>query len=161
MVKFAKNGSDVTDRCPQAGEGVHQAVIGRHLWRSSVLLADDWFIGTTDVAPEFPSDYPNMTLKFHTMIMKLCKFSKQSRSDRMLLFWNRNWVPPRPGYLQESKQGVRSAGRVLILDEMITGFRWDLGGAQKFHEWFLICRRSARPWATDLLSLRLPASTKS
>jgi glutamate-1-semialdehyde 2,1-aminomutase len=40
---------------------------------------------------------------------------------------------PAAGYLQQVKDLCEARGAVLIFDEMITGFRWHLGGAQKFH----------------------------
>ena len=40
---------------------------------------------------------------------------------------------PAHGYLQAVKDLCENHGALLIFDEMITGFRWHLGGAQKFH----------------------------
>ncbi len=40
---------------------------------------------------------------------------------------------PAAGLSGASEGIVRTARAVLIFDEMITGFRWHLGGAQKFH----------------------------
>jgi glutamate-1-semialdehyde 2,1-aminomutase len=37
---------------------------------------------------------------------------------------------PRPGYLQSVKDLAHASGALLIFDEMITGFRWHLRGAQ-------------------------------
>jgi glutamate-1-semialdehyde 2,1-aminomutase len=42
-------------------------------------------------------------------------------------------TPPEPGYLQGVKDLCREQGAVLLFDETITGFRWHLGGAQRFH----------------------------
>ena len=42
-------------------------------------------------------------------------------------------VEPAAGYLEGVKRLCEEAGIILIFDEMITGFRWHLGGAQKFH----------------------------
>src|SRR5208337_434228 len=42
-------------------------------------------------------------------------------------------TPPVPGYLAQVKELCEARGAVLIFDEMITGFRWHLGGAQKYH----------------------------
>jgi glutamate-1-semialdehyde 2,1-aminomutase len=42
-------------------------------------------------------------------------------------------VPPTANYLNQVKELCEERGAVLIFDEMITGFRWHLGGAQKFH----------------------------
>jgi glutamate-1-semialdehyde 2,1-aminomutase len=43
---------------------------------------------------------------------------------------NMGVVPPRPGYLQMLRRLTEDAGALLILDEVMTGFRVDLGGAQ-------------------------------
>lgn len=43
------------------------------------------------------------------------------------------WMAPQPGYLAGVQALCREHGVVFILDEMITGFRWDNGGAQKVH----------------------------
>ena len=40
-------------------------------------------------------------------------------------------VPPRPGFLEALREVPRKAGVLLIFDEVITGFRVSLGGAQK------------------------------
>jgi len=42
-------------------------------------------------------------------------------------------APPLPNYLAAVKQLCEQYGTVLFFDETITGFRWHLGGAQKFH----------------------------
>jgi glutamate-1-semialdehyde 2,1-aminomutase len=43
---------------------------------------------------------------------------------------NMGCVEPRPGYLQALREITRAAGTVLIFDEVMTGFRVSLGGAQ-------------------------------
>ncbi len=42
-------------------------------------------------------------------------------------------VPPEPGFLKEVQRLCRAHGAVFILDGMICGFRWSLGGGQAFH----------------------------
>jgi glutamate-1-semialdehyde 2,1-aminomutase len=42
-------------------------------------------------------------------------------------------TPPLPGYLETVKALCEERCTILIFDEMITGFRWHLGGAQAFH----------------------------
>jgi glutamate-1-semialdehyde 2,1-aminomutase len=41
--------------------------------------------------------------------------------------------PLRPGFLQEVRELAHRHGALFILDEMITGFRWHLGGAQELY----------------------------
>jgi glutamate-1-semialdehyde 2,1-aminomutase len=44
---------------------------------------------------------------------------------------NMGCVPPAPGYLEGLRQITRESGSVLIFDEVMTGFRLALGGAQE------------------------------
>jgi glutamate-1-semialdehyde 2,1-aminomutase len=46
---------------------------------------------------------------------------------------NMNCVPPAPGFLQALREECDSAGAVLIFDEVMTGFRVALGGAQQLY----------------------------
>jgi glutamate-1-semialdehyde 2,1-aminomutase len=43
-------------------------------------------------------------------------------------------VPPVDNFLHELQALCRKNGTVLIFDEMITGFRWDNGGGQAYHD---------------------------
>jgi len=44
---------------------------------------------------------------------------------------NMGTVPPAPGFLETLREETKKAGALLIFDEVITGFRVSLGGAQK------------------------------
>jgi len=46
---------------------------------------------------------------------------------------NMNCVPPAPGFLQSLREECDRAGAVLIFDEVMTGFRVALGGAQSLY----------------------------
>ena len=46
---------------------------------------------------------------------------------------NMNCVPPLPGYLQSLREITRHHGALLIFDEVMTGFRVALGGAQQLY----------------------------
>ena len=46
---------------------------------------------------------------------------------------NMGVVPPKPGFLQFLRTITRQYGTVLIFDEVITGFRLALGGAQEYY----------------------------
>lgn len=46
---------------------------------------------------------------------------------------NANFVEPEPGYLQAAKELCQREGALLIFDEVITGFRVALGGAQELY----------------------------
>lgn len=46
---------------------------------------------------------------------------------------NMGCVPPRPGYLQAVRELTQREGTLLILDEVMTGFRVSFGGAQELY----------------------------
>jgi glutamate-1-semialdehyde 2,1-aminomutase len=46
---------------------------------------------------------------------------------------NAGTIPPAPGYLEGLRQITRQYGALLILDEVMTGFRVTLGGAQRLY----------------------------
>jgi len=46
---------------------------------------------------------------------------------------NAGTIPPAPGYLEGLREITREHGALLILDEVMTGFRVTLGGAQRFY----------------------------
>jgi glutamate-1-semialdehyde 2,1-aminomutase len=46
---------------------------------------------------------------------------------------NMGVVPPEPGYLAGLRELTRAHGALLVFDEVITGFRVGLGGAQELH----------------------------
>ncbi len=46
------------------------------------------------------------------------------------VFYNAGCIPPEPGFLQHLRQRTEADGIVLIFDEVLSGFRMALGGAQ-------------------------------
>lgn len=46
---------------------------------------------------------------------------------------NMNCIPPAPGFLETLREVCTASGAVLILDEVMTGFRFGLQGAQGFY----------------------------
>jgi glutamate-1-semialdehyde 2,1-aminomutase len=46
---------------------------------------------------------------------------------------NMNCIPPEPGFLQALRDACTQSGAVLILDEVMTGFRFGLQGAQGYY----------------------------
>tara|TARA_R110002110_G_C13470397_1_gene720532 strand:+ start:9934 stop:11214 length:1281 start_codon:yes stop_codon:yes gene_type:complete len=46
---------------------------------------------------------------------------------------NMNCIPPKPGFLETLREVCTASGAVLILDEVMTGFRFGLAGAQGFY----------------------------
>ena len=135
MVKFAKNGSDVTT----AAVKLARAYTGRDLVAicgdQPFFSTDDWFIGSTEMNAGIPQAVIEMTLRFRYNDIDSLRelFDKHPRQIACVLMEAEAAVPPASGYLKAVKELCEARGAVLVFDEMITGFRWHLGGAQKFH----------------------------
>jgi glutamate-1-semialdehyde 2,1-aminomutase len=135
MVKFAKNGSDVTT----AAVKLARAYTGRDLVAicgdQPFFSTDDWFIGTIEMNAGVPESVGKLTLKFrYNDLASLGELFDQHPGQIACVVMEAETVtPPVPGYLKQVKELCEQRGAVLIFDEIITGFRWHLGGAQKFH----------------------------
>lgn len=135
MVKFAKNGSDVTT----AAVKLARAYTGRELVAicgdQPFFSTDDWFIGTTEMNAGIPPVIANLTLKFRYNDLHSLRtlFDQYPGQIACVIMEAEACVPPEPGYLRQLKELCEARGAVLVFDEMITGFRWHLRGAQKFH----------------------------
>src|ERR1051325_149601 len=133
MVKFAKNGSDVTT----AAVKLARAYTGRDLVAICVdhpfYSVDDWFIGTTDMSAGIPQAVKDLTVKFHYNDIEEVKsiFEKYPNQIACLFMEVERLEAPKDNFLQKVKQICHDNGALLIFDEIITGFRWHLGGAQK------------------------------
>ena len=135
MVKFAKNGSDVTTAAIKLARAYTGrdliAICGDHPFFS----VDDWFIGVTEVNAGIPDAISRMTLRFRYNDLASLRqlFDQHSNQIACVVLEPETTVPPAPGYLAQLKQLCEERGAVLLFDETITGFRWHLAGAQKFH----------------------------
>jgi glutamate-1-semialdehyde 2,1-aminomutase len=107
------------------------AVCGDHPFFS----VDDWFIGTTDVNAGIPEAISRLTLKFAYNDLGSLRqlFDQYPNQIACVVLEPESFVPPAPNYLSQLKQLCEERGAVLMFDETITGFRWHLAGAQKFH----------------------------
>jgi glutamate-1-semialdehyde 2,1-aminomutase len=135
MVKFAKNGSDVTT----AAVKLARAFTGKDLVAicadQPFFSTDDWFIGTTELNAGIPPSITEMTLKFRYNDLENLRILFDQHPGRIacVVMEPEAAIPPAAGYLQEVKKLCAEREALLIFDEMITGFRWHLGGGQKFH----------------------------
>ena len=70
---------------------------------------------------------------------------------------NTGCILPKPGYLEAMRELATRHGIVLIFDEVITGFRLGLGGAQGVSPFGRICRCSPKVLAAASRWRRLAA----
>jgi glutamate-1-semialdehyde 2,1-aminomutase len=132
MVKFAKNGSDVTT----AAVKLARAHTGRDLVaicaEHPFFSTDDWFIGTTPMDAGIPRAISEMTVRFHYNDLASLEalFAEHPGRIACVVMEAATAVEPKPGFLQGVIDLAHARGALFVLDEMITGFRWGLGGAQ-------------------------------
>ncbi len=136
MAKFAKNGSDATSaaiRLSRAYTGrEYIAICADHPFFS----VDDWFIGTTPMSAGIPKATRDLTLAFRYNDVSSVEalFATHPGQIACLILEAEKDAPPRDDFLGRVKALCAKHGAVFILDEMITGFRWDNGGAQTYHK---------------------------
>ena len=153
MVKFAKHGSTVTT----AAVKLARAFTGRKFvavpFEQPFFSFDDWFIGSTVLQKGVLLEAAQYTIKFHykdldslnqlfdaypgqiaAIIMEAattkspCPNSCGTQND------NCSSCPTNgQNFLKKTQEIAHKNGSLFILDEMITGFRWDFQGAQKFY----------------------------
>ncbi|MBC6110555.1 glutamate-1-semialdehyde 2,1-aminomutase [Pedobacter fastidiosus] len=136
MVKFAKHGSAVTS----AAMKLSRAYTGKKYVavpsEQPFFSYDDWFIGSTVMQRGIPEEGRNLTLKFNYNNIESLKqlFDQYPGEIAAVMLEAATTVEPKEGFLQEVKALCKSNGAVFIIDEMITGFRWDLRGAQTYFD---------------------------
>jgi glutamate-1-semialdehyde 2,1-aminomutase len=135
MVKFAKNGSDVTT----AAVKLARAFTGRDMVAicgdQPFFSVDDWFIGSTPLSAGIPKVTQDLTVKFQYNDLASLEslFRRYPSGIACVILEAETNVAPTPGFLEGLQELIRRNGSIFILDEMITGFRWHLGGAQTYY----------------------------
>jgi glutamate-1-semialdehyde 2,1-aminomutase len=136
MIKFGKNGSDVTN----AAVKLSRAYTGRDLVgipsNQPFFSVDDWFIGVTPMASGIPQCIRDMTVKFRYNDLKSVEdlFLQYPGKIACLIMEPAKEDDPVENFLHKVKDLCHKNGTVFILDEMITGFRWHINGAQKYYD---------------------------
>ena len=155
MVKFGKNGSNVTT----AAVKIARAYTNRRyvcIPRQHPFFSfDDWFIGTTPITRGVQPDHVTSTLVFDygNLASLEALFEAHAGEIAAVLMEPATTQLPCPpacegilscsspcyqcpnreqGFLHQVQALCRREGALFILDEMITGFRWHLQGAQTY-----------------------------
>jgi glutamate-1-semialdehyde 2,1-aminomutase len=157
MVKFTKNGSTAVS----AAVKLARAFTGRELVARCVeqpfLSYDDWFISSTPMTRGIPKETIGKTKVFHynninSLLQLISEFPEKlacvilepastecpSLGDKSagccgLQKCARNYGNVSGNFLQQVQALCNKHGIVFVLDEMITGFRWDIKGAQHIY----------------------------
>lgn len=135
MVKFCKDGSDATSAAVKTARAYTGrdmiACCGDHPFFS----IDDWFIGTTAMNAGVPEAIKQLTVTFRYNDLDSARtlFEKHPGRIAAVILEAARVDEPRDRFLHKLKELCHSHGALFILDEMITGFRWHKGGAQKHY----------------------------
>ncbi len=155
MVKFAKNGSNATT----AAVKIARAYTGRRYVcvprQHPFFSFDDWFIATTPMKRGIPEanasstlvfdygDVASLEALFHQHAGQIaCVMLEPATTvvpcgpecHRPLSHVPHRCVNPESNFLWVVQQLCNDEGALFILDEMITGFRWHLQGAQTYFD---------------------------
>jgi glutamate-1-semialdehyde 2,1-aminomutase len=130
MVRFSKNGSDVTSaaiRLARAHTGRDRiAVSGYHGWH-------DWYIGTTARNLGVPKSVQDLSSKF--IFNDPDSLERLFKTDPVgfaaVILEPTGACEPEDGFLERVRELCDQYGVVLVFDEIVTGFRVDMGGAQR------------------------------
>lgn len=128
-VRFAKNGTDVTSAAIRLARAYTKRdkviVCGYHGWQ-------DWYIGTTTRNKGVPKATSDLSISMPYNDLTFAEDLLRTEEYACIIMEPCNMVKPDADYLQEIKKLCEKYGSVLVFDEIITGFRFDLGGAQKY-----------------------------
>jgi glutamate-1-semialdehyde 2,1-aminomutase len=135
MVKFCKDGSTATTEALRLARAVtgrtHVACCADHPF----FATHDWFIGTSPMNAGIPQAVRDLTLTFRYNDIDSVRalFAEHPGSIAALIMEPAKTIEPQAGFLHEVQRLCRENGALFILDEMITGFRWHNGGAQRVY----------------------------
>ena len=152
MVKFAKHGSTVTTAAVKLARAYTNRKYIAVPYEQPFFSFDDWFIGSTELTKGTLEETSNFTLKFHyNDIDSLNDLFNEYKGQIAGVILEaattlnpcadacnkevicRNCPKNKNNFLQQVQKSCKDNGSVFILDEMITGFRWHLQGAQTFY----------------------------
>ena len=135
MVKFCKDGSDATSGAVRLARAATGRDFVARCGSQPFFSVDDWFIGTTPMTAGIPAAVRDLTLTFQydDLAGLAALFDSHHGQVAAVILEAEKETPPADGFLAGVRELCDRNGTVLILDEMITGFRWHNGGAQAFH----------------------------
>lgn len=131
MVRFGKNGSDVTStaiKLARAHTNKEKIIIcGYHGWQ-------DWYVTTTERDAGIPKAYKDLILstKYNDFEYLERLLEKHEGEIAGIIMEPVGAIRPENQFLERVRAITEEKGIVLIFDELFTGFRWSLGGAQEY-----------------------------
>ena len=129
-VKIAKTGADVCSAAIRLARAFTKRdkifCCGYHGWH-------DWYIGITSRNAGIPEAIQNMTYTFEYNDIEAIK-AALDETVAALILEPFIFEAPKPGFLKQLAEVCKANGTLLIFDEMWTGFRIAIGGAQEYFD---------------------------
>lgn len=136
QVKFAKDGSTVLTAAitlARAYTGrVKIAICSDHPFFSY----NDWFMITTGIPSGIPEarKQETVTFKYNDLAGAERLFAENPGQIACVLLEAARTEEPKDGFLHKLRDLAHRNGALFIIDEMVTGLRWDIGGAQAVYD---------------------------
>ncbi|SEH27367.1 glutamate-1-semialdehyde 2,1-aminomutase [Rhizobium sp. NFR12] len=132
MVKFCKNGSDATSAAIRLARAATCRDLVAICYDHPFFSTDDWFIGSTPMNAGVPDAIRELTIGFRYNDLESAEelFKRHPGKIAAFILEPSRGEDPQDHYLQKLQALCHANGSLLILDEMITGFRWHRCGAQ-------------------------------
>ena len=131
MVRFVKNGSDATASAVRLARAYTRRDIivccGYHGWH-------DWYIGSTENDRGVPKAVKELikTFKYNDIRSLEDIFSKNKGKVAAVILEPVQLDLPKDSFLEKVKEITRKNKALLIFDEVVTGFRVSISGAQDY-----------------------------
>ncbi len=132
MVRFGKNGTDATSAAVRLARAATRRdrimLCGYHGWQ-------DWYIGATTRNLGVPASVSALShmVAFGDLAAADVLFKQHPGEFAAIILEPAGASEPPEGYLAGLVELAHRHGALVIFDEMITGFRWSLGGAQAYY----------------------------
>jgi glutamate-1-semialdehyde 2,1-aminomutase len=135
MVKFAKNGSTVVTaavKLARAFTGRNRVAIAKE---HNFFSFDDWFISTTPCDFGIPTHVRSMTVTFsyNNYASVEALLADNGHDIACLIMEPVKFDPPVDNFLHKVAALCKDRGVVFVMDEMVSGFKWDIRGAHNFY----------------------------
>tara|TARA_A100001015_G_scaffold12778_1_gene15041 strand:- start:3489 stop:4772 length:1284 start_codon:yes stop_codon:yes gene_type:complete len=131
MVRFGKNGTDANSAAIRLARYYtgkdHVAVCGYHGWQ-------DWYISSTSMSGGIPKGVAQYTHSFTFNDIKSLEKIFQEKKLAAVMLEPLASELPKNNFLKKVKALCKKNNAILIFDEICTGFRVNLGGAQKLYK---------------------------
>lgn len=135
MVKFTKNGSTSVSAAVKLARAYTSRELVARCAEHPFFSYDDWFIGSTPLTRGIPRETVEKTklFRYNDVASLEALINAHPGELACVVLEPAATEEPADGFLQRVQALCRANGIVLVLDEMITGFRWHMKGAQHLY----------------------------